>query len=233
MTTAIRTRYILMNGLDKCPNRQEMRDMSMAHIEPVFDGHTIPCNLCKDLVWGITLTRGSFSGNVYVCKFAYDYQKNRYGDNIPPGIAFSESAVTDVVQHEQVKDRGLVTSEQQRELADTRNSFQTETDNLSGGLTCSICMSTVLLSAGSSDGPGGLIDKIAITPCCHYFHHSCIVRWLQDARTNENKKCPVCRADSLNDPDQFVQIEVKKASADLVGAVNRCFEKKYKTKVQK
>jgi hypothetical protein len=45
-------------------------------------------------------------------------------------------------------------------------------------------------------------DVVRINPCGHFFHHTCVLRWLEEARRHRlNSTCPNCRATVFIPPD--------------------------------
>ena len=227
MSSTVRTKYILIHGLEKCPTRYEVNEMHRNGMQPIYNGHHLPCNICREVVWGMSMTRNALIGDLYVCKFAYNWMKERFGQNIPPHIEFDEG---NPFQYLQSRERGQILDKEGSEYRKIRSDFQTGVDKLTGGLSCSICMTPVSLSVESSHGEP---DKIVLTPCCHYFHHSCLVEWIQNTTGSQHRTCPICRSDSVMNPEQYTLIEIKKADTELIDAVNHCFEKRTKSTQKK
>ena len=173
-------------------------------------------------------------GTYYVCQYAINELKKSLkfftdlynsGRSLTPpqytiddvGVDYNLRRVTD----SQISDRQKISKQQHNEFGQIMNQFQTKEESI--GLTCSICLGSVTISNSSN-------DQIVITPCCHYFHKSCLFYWIEDTIGNIYKTYPVCRSDSVMNPEQFTIIEIKKASTELENAIKKCFEDKSETK---
>ncbi|QCE12393.1 E3 ubiquitin-protein ligase [Vigna unguiculata] len=66
---------------------------------------------------------------------------------------------------------------QSEEVIDSLNTFTTSSSLKTKTENCSICMEDLRFT-----------HELSSTPCDHYFHHQCIVKWFKISYT-----CPICR----------------------------------------
>ncbi len=76
--------------------------------------------------------------------------------------------------------------------------------------SCGICLDTVTELISEHEGQAKIRTKVivALRPCQHIFHYSCIVRWHTSIRPERNT-CPICRCELfVADPLTDAQIDL-------------------------
>jgi len=71
-----------------------------------------------------------------------------------------------------------------RDSDDKPSQLDEEAPGSPAGTTCSICMESIPLNRSMESFPG----NIMLSPCGHYFHESCLTRWVEI-----KYDCPMCR----------------------------------------
>ncbi|XP_068303375.1 uncharacterized protein [Pyrus communis] len=75
-------------------------------------------------------------------------------------------------------------------------------------VVCAVCKDSILVE-----------DKVRSLPCCHYYHHDCIVPWLGIRNT-----CPVCRYELPTDDPDYERSKRESAARGEPGDLQVRFE---------
>lgn len=186
--------YTLISGLEMCPIVYEHN--------PKLDmnGHKLPCVYCQMQYIHLNIFNIEFTGQgkYYVCEYAIKKLKKH--------LEF----FTDLYNRNESSIPPQYTIVEENDQQDENR------------LICPICIGFVTTSnksyTNSCDQSG---DQIIITPCFHCFHASCLNRWIEDTVGDKYKTCPICRGDTLRDPDKFTVIEINKSSSQLENTINK------------